>query len=73
MFDFNAYAETTPKKVYRPVRESEVTPEMLVLLEQRKQARAKKDFQLADKIRCQLTDMGFHLVDRASGDTVLLR
>ena len=74
MFDFNKYAAPSPtKKIYRPVSESEITPEMLALLEQRKQARAKKDFQLADKIRYQLTDMGFHLVDRASGETALLR
>lgn len=41
-----------------------ITPEIQVLIEQRKQARLDKDWVLADKIRDQLTGLGVELKDR---------
>lgn len=39
------------------------------LIEERKQAKAKKDFALADKIRAELSQMGIELIDSKQGTT----
>jgi cysteinyl-tRNA synthetase len=45
----------------------DVSPEIQTLFTQREQARAAKDYQLADKIRQELNDAGFEVIDTADG------
>jgi cysteinyl-tRNA synthetase len=43
------------------------------LVEQRRQAKASRDFALADRIRADLNQQGIELVDKPGGVTVWLR
>ena len=42
-------------------------------MEQRRQAKASRDFALADRIRAELQERGIELVDKPGGVTVWLR
>ena len=48
-------------------RKAEIADQVEALLVQRGEARANKDWPLADKIRDQLTDLGVVVTDTASG------
>ena len=52
-----------------PELDDETKQKVESLIEERKQAKAKKDFALADKIRAELSQMGIELIDSKQGTT----
>src|SRR5262249_6165027 len=53
--------------------EEEAPPEAMGLLEERQSARAAKDFDRADALRDQLTEMGWDVRDEAGGARLVRR
>jgi len=49
-----------------PEKEVAITPEIQQLIDEREQARVRKDFKRADEIRQQLTDLGIQIHDHKS-------
>lgn len=48
----------------QPLKDSKIIPEEIIrLAEQRKNARANKDFKLADELRTQIQNAGFEIID----------
>jgi cysteinyl-tRNA synthetase len=56
--------------MYTENTEEEIPQEILDLVEQRKQARKDKNFQLADEIRTKITDLGYTVEETRNGTVV---
>ncbi len=69
--EFNDVFGCFPETSTEAEKESPLPDEVLQLVQTRNEAKAKKDFTLADKLRNQVSELGYMIEDRADGVKVI--
>lgn len=73
MIEADAVFDILPRRAYTPAKEENLERLIGILIDVRKLLREKGEYEIADKIRSELKELGIQLMDKGSETTYLIK